>query len=157
MAWKSKPSVLIPTRISNPVWMRYVDFYFGKHQGHKSPTVNTDLTLKDPTKSLRRIACDALEVASWSPCPFTRLRGHVPFIKLDKTKLRLLSDPEPRLLSDPEPRLLSDPGLRSSTIQSRVLKSSSFHKPKGHETQVLRCSQQFRAASSQRARVASPQ
>ena len=61
---KSKPSALIPERISNPVWMRHVDFYSGKYQRHKSLTVNTDLALKNQTKSLRQIACDALEAAS---------------------------------------------------------------------------------------------
>ena len=40
------------------------DFYSGKHQRNKSPTVNADLALKDSTKSLRQIACDALEVVS---------------------------------------------------------------------------------------------
>ena len=31
---------------------------------HKSPTVNADLALKDPTRSLRRIACNASKAAS---------------------------------------------------------------------------------------------
>jgi len=92
-------------------------FLLREHQGHKSPTVNADLALKDPTKSLRRIACDALEVASWSPHPFTRLGGHVPFIKLKKTKQHSLNDPErgPLRNSESHPfsnlelRLLSDP------------------------------------------------
>jgi len=155
MAWKSKPLALIPARISNPVWMKHVNFYSGKHQGHKSPTVNVDLALKDPKKSLRRIACDALETASWSPRPFARhegcalksaflhrLKGRVlsprpftnlkaPFIKLKKPEPRPLSDKEPCPLNDPESHLLSDPGPRSSTFQSRILKSASFHKPEG--------------------------
>jgi len=40
------PSTLIPTRISNPVWMRHVDFCSGKPQRHKSLTVNANLALK---------------------------------------------------------------------------------------------------------------
>jgi len=41
-----------------------VDWRSRKHQRHKSPIVNADLALKDLARSLRRIACDALEAAS---------------------------------------------------------------------------------------------
>ena len=50
----------------------------GNIKGYKSPTVNADLTLKDPIRSLRQIACDALEAASWSSRLFIRNEGRVP-------------------------------------------------------------------------------
>jgi len=94
---------------------------------------------------------------------FHKTEGRVPFFKLEKVELRPLSDPEPRPLSDLEPCLLSDPGSHFSIIQSRVLKSASFHIPEGRVPFIksknagLHPLKQFRAASSQRARAVSSQ
>ena len=71
--------------------------------------------------------------------PQPRLLSDAELRPLSDRETRLFSDPEPypfsdpelRPLNDPEPHLLSDPGPRSSIIQSRILKSASFHKPEG--------------------------
>jgi len=40
-------------RISNPVWVRHVNFCSGKFQRHASPTVNPDFASKEPVRSSR--------------------------------------------------------------------------------------------------------
>ena len=117
----------------------HVDCRSGKHQWHKSPTANADLVLKDPTRSLRQIACDASELRPG-------VRVHSQEMKVASRSLRFCTDlkarsfhkePQSRLLKrskaasfckEPEPYLLSNAGPYSTTIQSCVLKFASIHK-----------------------------
>jgi len=144
----------MPAQISNPMWRWHVDCCFRKYQRHKSPTINADLALKDPTRSLKqgymwRFRGCVLKPASfhktWRMRPEVRVPAQtyrVPFVYIEEARAASLPKSWESRLSQ-----------LSQTIQSCVL--SNGQSRVYLDEPELRFHQQFRAASSLQARAAS--